>query len=190
MSVRCAVLDARGCVPIPLLSSAATQASTTSPRSGTPARRSASVAMMQAVTPAFMLKMPWPKSLPSAIHGSKGSRVQPRRERVDVDVAVQHDRPAAAGAPAGARWSACGPARSPAAHLEPLVAQVVGEPLRAGRLLGGERRDPDQIRASRTTSSSSIRSRTRPWSSDGTVSGMGGHCTTGIAGALPAHRRW
>ena len=42
-------------VPIPLLSSAATQATTTSPRSGTPARRSASVAMMQAVRPAFML---------------------------------------------------------------------------------------------------------------------------------------
>ncbi len=33
--------------------------------------------MMQAVTPAFMLKMPWPKSLPSAIQGVKGSRVQP-----------------------------------------------------------------------------------------------------------------
>ena len=30
-----------------------------------------------AVTPAFMLKMPWPKSLPSAIHGVNGSRVQP-----------------------------------------------------------------------------------------------------------------
>ena len=42
-------------VPMPLLSSAATQASTTSPRMGTPARRSASVAMMQAVSPAFML---------------------------------------------------------------------------------------------------------------------------------------
>ncbi len=40
---------------MPLFSSAATQASTTSPRIGTPARCSASVAMMQAVTPAFML---------------------------------------------------------------------------------------------------------------------------------------
>ena len=44
--------------------------------------------------------------------------------------------------------------------------------------------------ASRTISSSSIRSRTRLWSSDGTASGMGGHCTTRIAAALHARRRW
>src|SRR5262249_54748703 len=132
-------------VPTALLSSAATEARTTSPRKAMPARLMARVARMHAVTPAFMLKTPWPKILPSAIQGVKGSRVQPlARGSMSMCPLSMMERPPPGPGEPGHRLF------PPGLDLlqlrrEALVAEVVGEPLRARRLLGGEGGNADQV---------------------------------------------
>ena len=84
MSVR-KPLSMRKCVPSPPWVSPTTQASTRSPRSFTPARRTASAAPIMAATPPFMFCTPWPYNRSPSTSGVHGSRLPPRvRELISM----------------------------------------------------------------------------------------------------------
>jgi len=95
---------------------------------------------MQAVTPDAVAE-----ELAVGDPGVEGVARPAGGERIDVDVPVEHDGPAAAG-PAQARDGLLAAGLDLLhRHREALLAEVVRQPLREPRLLGGEGGDPDQL---------------------------------------------